>query len=182
MVYTKPPPVPRSTQNAGLSIDYAPANKRCAGEQCSSIVASKGKGGKGGLDRFCCDCRSSITSVASNSFQSVSIPDQGSQGGKVNSKRPYATLSPDGSPWDPKKSRISVRVRDFSAFSKDLESVKRDVLISRIRELISIGQECVSERNLLSSTLKSTEEAFTAYKVAFAGEAFKAFCRLRQGR
>ena len=147
----------------------------CAGEQCANTVAPKGKGGKGGLQRFCSDCRSSITSAAANSARSVANPDQGSQGGRADSKRPYATLSPDGSPLDPKRSRVSVRARDFSVFSKDLESAERDVLIARIRELISIGQECVSESNLLSSALKSTEEAFTAYKVAFADEAFKAF-------
>jgi hypothetical protein len=90
-------------------------------------------------------------------------------------KRAFETLSPTESPLEPKKSRVSFRARDFSAFSQDLESVEREELVSRIKQLISIGQEYISENSLLSSTLKSTEEAFTAYKVAFADESFKAF-------
>ena len=93
----------------------------------------------------------------------------------MNSKRPFASLSLDGSHLDPKKSRVSVRARDFSVFSKDTETAETDQLIARIRQLISISQECISGSNLLSSTLKSTGDAFTVYKVAFADEAFKAF-------
>ena len=176
MVLTKVPLGTKSTQNAGSTINAASAGKRCAGEQCSNPVATIGNGGKGGgLDRFCSDCRSSIASVAPNCSQPVSNNDQGGQDRKGISKRPYGDLSPDSSPLDPKKSRVSVRTRDFSVFSNDLETTEKGELIARIKQLISIGQECVAECNVLSSTLKCTEDAFTAYKVAFADEAFKAF-------
>ena len=161
MVVTKVPPGPISSQNAGSSADSATAGKRCAGEQCSNPVASKVSGGRGGgLDRFCSDCRSSIASATQN---------------RAPAKRIYGNLSPDGTPLDPKKSRVSVGARDFSVFSKDLETAERGELVSRINQLIAIGQECVIESNVLASALQSSEDAFLAYKVAFADEAFKAF-------
>jgi len=175
MVFTKAPPGPVASQNAGSNTDSATTVQRCAGERCSNPVAKKVNGGKaGGLGRFCSGCQASISSAASNSSQSASLLDP-SQNRKVHSKRPFDNLSPDGSLLEPKKSRISVSVRDFSAFSKDLETAERCELVSRIRQLISIGQECVTESNRLASVLRNTEDAFTAYKVAFADEAFKSF-------
>ena len=66
--------VPAGTsQSAGASNSTPGVGRRCAGEQCEKPVARKGKGGKGGLDRFCADCRASITgSTASPELLKIS--------------------------------------------------------------------------------------------------------------
>ena len=60
-------------------------------------------------------------------------------------------------------------------FRSSAKTSRRLREVSWINQLIAIGQECVIESNVLASALQSSEDAFLAYKVAFADEAFKAF-------
>jgi hypothetical protein len=151
------------------------AQKVCAGAECENPIPTKKNSRKSGpFARFCTSCRTAILQSTSDRSQSSSsnlhkqqINEQG--------KRNFASLSPGVSPLEPKKSRVSGLDHDFSAFLNDLESADKNDLIERIRELVSIGQSCVAEMHSSASALKSTVDAFNAYKVAFADDAFRAF-------
>ena len=67
-------------------------------------------------------------------------------------------------PLDPKFSRFSASSNDFSEFLKDLDVSDREELIARALSAPP-----------LASTLKSTEEAYNSFKIAFADEAFRSF-------
>ena len=165
--------VPAGTsQSAGASNSTPGVGRRCAGEKCEKPVARKGKGGKGGLDRFCADCRASITgSTASPSQPSSNLGS--SHKNKEHTKRTFENLSPGDCQLEPKKLRVSVNARDFSVFLDDLESARSDELVDRIRQLVAIAQDCLAEKDSIATALKSTEEAFNAYRIAFADETFR---------
>ena len=65
---------------------------------------------------------------------------------------------------DPNKSRFSASSNDFSEFLKDLDVSDREEPIARALSAPP-----------LASTLKSTEEAYNSFKIAFADEAFRSF-------
>ena len=151
------------------------ARKVCAGADCGNPIPKKRFGGKiGGLDRFCTGCRAGIEQFAPDRSQ----PSTGNllkQQFNEQGKRAHDTISPVVSPLEPKKTRFSAMGYDFSIFLSDLESADKCDLIERVRKLVSIGQSCVTEMNSSASALKRTEDAFNAYKVAFADDAFRSF-------
>ena len=169
MVVTKVPPGTNSS-----TPNFSPS-RVCAGVQCNNLISKKkGKGGKGGLDRFCPVCCASISQNKPGSTQSTPRADQ-IPNRQENAKRTFHELSPTTSPLDPKKSRVSATTLDFSVFLADLEHVDKKELIERIKKLIEMGQSCLAELSSSAAALKSSEDAFIAYKVAFADEAFKSF-------
>ena len=172
--------VPSGTNSSTTSnVNSSPGNlKLCAGVQCGKPLSKKGKGGKGGFERFCQECRASIAQVPLSSTQSTPGVTK-KQNGNEQPKRGFEALSPTESPMEPKKSRFSAESQDFSGFVCDLESVDRSVLIERVRKLVEIGQTCFADLNSTAAALKSTEDAFKSYKIAFADEAFKVFTSCR---
>ena len=116
-----------------------------------------------GLDRFCTDCRATISSALPISSQEPS----GYSKHKKKPKRTSDSLSPNAPLppcLDPNKSRFSASSNDFSEFLKDLDVSDREELIARALSAPP-----------LASTLKSTEEAYNSFKIAFADEAFRSF-------
>jgi hypothetical protein len=171
------PTVPSGTNQGGGGNGTNPsgARKVCAGAECGNPIPTKRVGGKGGgYDRFCSSCSAGITHSATDRSQSLNS-NLHKQKSNEQGKRAFDTLSPVTSPLEPKKTRVSAMVYDFSTFLIDLESSDKRDLIERVRKLVSIGQSCVAEMNSSASALKRTEDAFNAYKVAFADDAFKAF-------
>jgi hypothetical protein len=166
--------VPTGT-NSSTASSSPPGRRVCAGVQCSNPIPMKrGKNGPGGgYDRFCSECCIGLSQALPSKSQSTpnkQIPKKGEP-----LKRNLDQLTPDTSPLDPKKSRLSDPPHDFSEFSADLEKVSKRVLIDRINKLIEFSQTCIAEKNSAALALKDTEDAFNAYKIAFADEAFKAF-------
>jgi hypothetical protein len=173
--------VPVGTKPSNHSKDNQPPSspKLCAGEQCGKPLSNKGKGRKGGgYERFCPECRASIKQGLPNSSQSTPKVTQ-TQSTNEHPKRAFDTLSPSEPPLEPKKSRFSASARDFSVFTCDLETIDRNELMDRVRKLVEIGQSCIAELNSATVALKSTEDAFASYKIAFADEAFKALIARR---
>jgi hypothetical protein len=146
----------------------------CAGVHCSNILPLNrgGDGPGGGFGRFCPECRVGLSQALHSTSQST--PNCNPSKAET-SKNKFDQLTPDTSPLDPKKSRLSNPPLDLSEFSADLGTSSKKVLIDRVNKLIEITQTCIAEKNSIAMALKDTENAFNAFKIAFADEAFKLF-------